>query len=83
LASKSEGFGRLALARQMIEYHISFFPKTDFIGTVGQNQRILNELRLANIRLLSNIEINLVQQLIQSLILALEKGLLSIEDRRP
>lgn len=83
LASKKEGFGRLAIARQMVEYHIMSFPSTSFVGTVGQNQRILNELRLANIRLLSNIEINLVQQFIQSLILALEKGLLSVEDRRP
>jgi hypothetical protein len=79
---KKFDYGRLSLARTFVGYHLQAFPSTSFVGSVGQNQRLLNELRLANIRLLGNSEINLVQQLMQSLILAIEKGLLNVDDRR-
>jgi hypothetical protein len=73
---------RLKIIEQFFRYHIYGFPSTAVAVSLGNNQRILNELRLANIRLLSSTDLNLVQNLIQSYIDLIEKGEIKVDDQR-
>ena len=57
------------------------FPTTEVTSSSGSNQRLLNELRIANSRLLNGTELNLVRILIQQYIQAVEKG--EFVDNRP
>ncbi len=62
-------------------YHNYYFPETQATQTGAQSQKMLEELRIAQNRLLTNTELNLVKMLLQDYINALEKGL--IIDNRP
>lgn len=62
-------------------YHNYYYPETQATQTGAQSQRMLEELRMAQNRLLTNTELNLVKLLLQDYINALEKGL--ILDNRP
>lgn len=73
---------RLKIIEQIFKYHLYGFPQTAISVNLGNNQRVLNELRLANIRLLSSTDLNLVQNLIQSYIESIEKGEIKIDDLR-
>lgn len=65
----------------IMEYHTYYFPKTDATKSGNQAQRFIDELRLAQNRLLANTDIALVKILIQELINAAEIG--QIIDNRP
>lgn len=65
----------------IFEYHTYYFPKTESTKSGNQAQRLIDELRLAQNRLLANTDINLVKLLIQELINAAELG--QITDNRP
>lgn len=65
----------------ILEYHTYYFPKTESTKTGNQSQRFIDDLRLAQNRLLSNTDITLVKNLIQELINAAELG--QITDNRP
>lgn len=65
----------------IFEYHTYYFPKTESTKSGNQAQRFIDELRLAQNRLLANTDINLVKLLIQELINAAELG--QISDNRP
>jgi hypothetical protein len=65
----------------ILEYHTYYFPKTESTKTGNQSQRFIDDLRLAQNRLLSNTDITLVKNLIQELISAAELG--QITDNRP
>lgn len=65
----------------ILQYHSYYFPKTESTKTGNQAQRLIDELRLAQNRLLANTDISLVKLLIQELINAAELG--QITDNRP
>lgn len=65
----------------IFEYHTYYFPKTESTKSGNQAQRLIDELRLAQNRLLANTDIGLVKILIQELINAAEIG--QIIDNRP
>jgi len=69
--------------KQFLSYHLYTMPSTDFTSAGTQNSRMLDELRMAYIQLLSNTSINLVQNLVKNYIDAIEKGQIRIDDRRP
>jgi len=71
----------IAAIASIMEDHILFFPKTETTQTGAQSQRFLEELRIAQNRLLNNMELNLVKNLLQEYVNAAEKGL--IIDNRP
>ena len=66
-----------------VKYHNYFFPTTEFQNAGVQSSRFLDEMRLTFTRLLNNTEVNLVRNLIQEYIAAIESGLLKIIDTRP
>lgn len=65
----------------IFQYHTFYFPKTESTKSGNQSQRFIDELRLAQNRLLANTDISLVKILIQELINAAEIG--QIIDNRP
>lgn len=71
----------ISVLAKIIEFHTNFFPKTKTTQTGAQSQRLLEELRIAQNRLLNNTELNLVRNLLQEYMNAAEKGL--IIDNRP
>ncbi|MFT6071456.1 MAG: hypothetical protein ACJAT2_001635 [Bacteriovoracaceae bacterium] len=73
----------LARISTYIKWHLFVFPSTEFTSSGAQSSRFLDELRLTFTRLLSNTDINLVRNLIQSYILAIEEGVIKIIDSRP
>lgn len=75
--------GTVSTIADFVKWHNFLFPTTEFRSTGAQNSRFLDELRMTYTRLLNNIEINLVRNLIQEYILALETGLLKVIDSRP
>jgi hypothetical protein len=68
---------------QFIKSHLHVFPSTSFRQTGLTNTRFLDELKLAHIRLVNNTEINLVKDLVQQYVQAIEEGTIKIDDRRP
>lgn len=75
--------GTVSTLSDIIKWHNFIFPTTEFKATGLQNSRFLDELRLTYTRLLNNIEINLIRNLIQEYIQAMENGLLKVIDNRP
>ncbi len=73
----------LKMVGSFVEYHLYFFPSTDFSLSSVQKNRFLEELNLAYIQLLNNTDINLVTNFIRAAIDAITQGLLRIEDHRP
>jgi len=71
----------ISTVSDIMEYHTYYFPKTDSTKSGNQSQRFIDELRLAQNRLLANTDISLVKILIQELINAAEIG--QIIDNRP
>lgn len=71
----------LSYVKKFVDFHLYWFPPTEFVNTGGQSQRLINELRLALNRILNNTNINLVEVYLRKLIEAVENGL--ITDRRP
>jgi hypothetical protein len=65
----------------IFDYHTYYFPKTESTKTGNQSQRFIDELRVAQNRLLTNTEINLVKNLLKDFINAAELG--QIIDNRP
>lgn len=73
----------LTRIRNIIDYHMYYFPKAQFsVGRIQQN-RFKEELELAQIQLLNNTDINLVRNFVRKALEAIEAGLLRIEDNRP
>lgn len=75
--------GTASQLAEFIKYHNRFFASTEFAGSGALNSRFLDELRLTFTRLLSSIDLNLVRNLIQDYIKAIEDGLLRVIDNRP
>lgn len=73
--------GPIKRIRDILDYHNYYFPSTEVVNSGGQNERLKEELRILNNRLLNNTEINLVRKQIQDYIEAAESGLLL--DKRP
>lgn len=73
----------LTFVGSILKQLLAELPSTEFVSSGGQNSRFLDEMRLTYTRLLNNLELNLVRQLIQDVIKALETGLLKITDNRP
>jgi hypothetical protein len=73
--------GTIARLQSILNYHTYYFPTTEVLKSGAQSQKLLEDLRIAQSRLLTNTEINLVKNLIQDLIIATESGL--ITDNRP
>ncbi len=73
----------LSFMATMIRNFMKSLPSTEFVSSGGQNSRFLDDMRLAYTRLLNNLELNLVKQLIQDIIKYLEDGLLKVTDNRP
>lgn len=71
----------LSSLEEILQYHTFYFPKTESTKTGNQAQRLIDELRLAQNRLLANTDISLVKKLVQDLINAAELG--QIIDNRP
>ncbi len=67
--------------KKLVNFHLYWFPPTEFVSTGGQSQRLINELRLALNRILNNTNINLVEVYLRKLIESVESGF--ITDRRP
>lgn len=75
--------GTVARLADWIKWHNWIFPTTEFSSSGVQNSRFLDELRLTFTRLLSNTDLNLVRNLIQEYIKAIEDGIIRIIDNRP
>ena len=73
----------LARISSFVKWHNFIFPSTEFASSGVQSSRFLDELRLTFTRLLSNTDINLVRNLIQSYIARIEEGVIKIIDNRP
>tara|TARA_R110000868_G_scaffold117600_14_gene312491 strand:+ start:29109 stop:30065 length:957 start_codon:yes stop_codon:yes gene_type:complete len=73
----------LSFMATMIRNFMKSLPNTEFVSSGGQNSRFLDDMRLAYTRLLNNLELNLVKQLIQDIIKYLEDGVLKVTDNRP
>lgn len=71
----------LSNLRSIVEYHTYYFPNTETTSSGAASQKLLEELRIAQSRLLTNTELNLVRNFIQELINATELG--QITDNRP
>lgn len=71
----------LGIVKSFVDFHLYWFPPTEFVNTGGQSQRFINELRLNLNRILNNTNVNLVEVYLRKLIEAVENGLIS--DRRP
>ncbi len=71
----------LGFVKTFVNFHLYWFPPTEFVNTGGQTQRFINELRLNLNRILNSTNINLVEVYFRKLIEAVENGL--ITDRRP
>lgn len=71
----------LSSLRSIFEYHTYYFPSTETTSSGAASQKLLEELRIAQSRLLTNTELNLVRNFIQELINATEAG--QISDNRP
>jgi len=71
----------ISTVSDIMEYHTYYFPKTDATKSGNQAQQFIDDLRLAQNRLLANTDISLVKILIQELINAAEIG--QIIDNRP
>lgn len=67
--------------KKFVDFHLYWFPPTEFLNTGGQSQRLINELRLNLNRILNNNNLNLVEVYLRNLIQSVEQGL--ILDRRP
>lgn len=71
-------------ATAILDLYIGQLPKTEVAKpSAGANQRILEELNLALVRVTSNSELERVRTLIQEYIESIQNGQLSIDDRRP
>lgn len=83
ITSFNEGIMKYTISTlaEIVQYHTMYFPKTATTQTGAQSQKFLEELRIAQNRLLNNIELNLVRNLLQDYVNAAEKGL--IIDNRP
>jgi hypothetical protein len=66
-----------------MKWHLFLFPTTEFASSGVQSSRFLDELRLTFTRLLSNTDLNLVRNLVQSYIRLIEEGVIKIIDSRP
>ncbi len=73
--------GPIKSIRDILEYHNYYFPTTAVVKTVGQNERLLEELRIAYNRLQNNSEISLVKKQIQEYIDVVQLG--QLVDKRP
>lgn len=67
--------------RGIMNYHNYYFPNTETTNTGAASQRLLEELRINQNRLINNIELNIVKTYIQNLINSVESG--KIIDNRP
>lgn len=67
--------------KKFVDFHLYWFPPTEFVSSGGQSQRLINELRLNLNRILNNNNLNLVEVYLRNLIQSVETGL--IIDRRP
>jgi hypothetical protein len=67
--------------QSIFDYHNYYFPSTEATKSGAASQRLLEELRVAQTRLLTNSEINLVKNFVQNLINAAEAG--QLIDNRP
>jgi hypothetical protein len=65
----------------IFKYHNYYFPPTEATKSGSQNQRLIDELRLNQNRLLANTDINLIKVFLLDLINAAELG--QIIDNRP
>ncbi len=72
----------IARVSSFIKWHLFIFPSTEFASGGVQSPRFLDELRLTFNRLLSNTDLNLVRNLIQSYIRLIEEGVIKIIDNR-
>jgi len=73
--------GPLSQLRNLIEYHIRFFPETNVVQRGNMNEKLKEELRIAFNRLQNNTELNLVKKQIQDYMEAAEQG--QLIDNRP
>lgn len=73
----------IARLSSFIKWHLFIFPSTEFAASGVQSSRFLDELRLTFTRLLSNTDLNLVRNLVQSYIRLIEEGVIKIIDSRP
>lgn|GEM_PF-687927 len=71
----------LAYVKQFVDFHLYWFPPTEFVNSGGQSQRLVNELRLNLNRILNNTNLNLVEVYLRNLIQSVEAG--QVTDRRP
>ncbi len=71
----------LSHVKNMTNFHLHWFPTTEFQSAVGQSQRLMSELKLMLTRLLNNTELNLVRNYVRELITAVESNF--IIDKRP
>lgn len=71
----------LSNLQSIFDYHTYYFPSTEVTKSGAASQRLLEELRVNQSRLLTNTELNLVRNFIQDLINATESGF--IQDNRP
>lgn len=67
--------------KRFVDFHLYWFPPTEFLNTGGQSQRFINELRLNLNRILNNNNLNLVEVYLRNLIQSVEQG--QVIDRRP
>jgi hypothetical protein len=79
--NKSAMDSTIQTLEDIFEYHTYYFPKTESTKSGNQAQRLMEELRQAQTRLLANTDIALVKKLIQDLISSAELG--QIIDNRP
>lgn len=77
--------GPLNTLKSVMEYHLFSFPSIEIGSTGAQNQRILEELNLAQIRLRSGTQqdIELVLQLLREYVNAINNNQIRINDQRP
>ncbi len=73
--------GPIKTIGSIFDYHTYYFPKTEATKTGSQNQHLIEELRVAQNRLLTNTDIILVKNQLQEYINAAELG--QIIDNRP
>lgn len=71
------------LADNIISYHVAQFPETVRATGLTQADRVVNELKLARIRLLNGTDLDQVRLLVEEYLKAIENGLIRVEDSRP
>jgi hypothetical protein len=80
LTSFLESFNGLAMESvllttgKIVSAHLTELPPTEAVSSGTRSQRILNEMRLILVKLISNTEINFVRLYIQEFIAAIEQG---------